>query len=202
MNVELFAFHFKQVELCLNVIAVVAEGAELPCEVIVVCDDHAAFAAGREVFALAEAEAADIADGSGFFALVDAAEALCAVFDNLEVVLLGDLHDRIHVGDDTVEVDNDNRFCAFCDEGLNRLGVNRVVRRNVREYGEGACLKRAEAGGDETVGGADDFVAGPMFIPARAVWRAHVPLATLIAFFTPSHFAHSFSNCIPILPVQ
>ena len=67
------------------------------------------------MFALAEAEAADSTDGTGFFAFVDTAEALCAVFHNIEIVLFGDFHDGIHISNHTVEVYYYDSFGAVGD---------------------------------------------------------------------------------------
>ena len=138
----------------------VAEAAALPREIVVVGDDHAAFAAGREVLALAEAEAADVADRTGGAALVDAAEALRAVFDDLQIVLLRDRHDRVHVGDDAVEVDHHDRLRALGDVPLDVGGIEGVVGGRVGEDRQRARLQHAEARRDEAVAGADHFVAG------------------------------------------
>ena len=75
MDVELLALHLKEVHLRANIVSVVAERAELPGQVVVIGDHHAAFAARGEVLALAEGEAPHVADGAGLLALVDAAEA-------------------------------------------------------------------------------------------------------------------------------
>ena len=158
VHVELLALHDEEVELRLDVVAVVTDGTDLPREVLVVADDHAAFAAGREVLGLAEREAADRTDGAGLLALVHAAEALRAVLDHEEVVLLRDLHDRIHVGDHAVEVDDDDGLRLLGDRGLDLLGIEEVVRPDVDEDGERTGLDGAEGGGDERIGGADDLV--------------------------------------------
>ena len=152
VDVELLALHLQEVELRLDVIAVVAHGADLPREVVVVAAHHAALAARREVLGLAEREAADRADRAGLLALVDAAEALRAVLDHVELVLLRDLHDRVHVGHHAVEVHDGDR-------GLDLLRVQQVVRADVDEDGQSPGLQRAEGRRDERVGRADDLVA-------------------------------------------
>ena len=158
VDVELLALHLEEVELRAHVIAVVAHRTALPGEVVVVAADHAAFAARREVLGLAEREAADRADRARLLALVLAAEALRAVLNHVEIVLLRNLHDRIHVRDHAVEVDDDDRLRALRDALLDLLRVEQVVRADVAEHRERARLQGAERGRDEGVGCADHLV--------------------------------------------
>ena len=159
VDVELLALHLQEVELRLDVIAVVAHRTDLPREIVVVAAHHAALAARREVLGLAEREAADRADRARLLPLVHTAEALRTILNHVELVLLRDLHDRIHVGDHAVEMDDDDRLRALRDERLNLLRIHEVVGARVAEDRERTRLHRAERGGDERVGRADHLIA-------------------------------------------
>ena len=160
VDVKLLAFHLEKVELGADVVAVIAHRADLPREIVVVAADHAAFAAGREMLGLAEREAGNRSEGAGLLPLVFAAEALGAVFDDRKLVLLGDLENRIHIRDDAVEVDDDDRLGAFGDGRFDLLRIDEVVGADVDEHRKRARLQRAEGRGDERIGSADHFVAG------------------------------------------
>src|SRR5439155_22611768 len=53
---------------------------------------------GVDVFVVVETVDADVCDGAGIAAPVAGCRRLGAVFDNLEVVLTRDGHDRVHLG--------------------------------------------------------------------------------------------------------
>ena len=75
-------------------------------------------------------------------------------------MLFGDLHDRIHVGNGAVEVNDDDRFGAFVDEGFDFLRIHGMGSIHIAEHGQSAGLQGTEAGSNKTVGGADHFIAG------------------------------------------
>ncbi len=62
-----------------------------------------------------------MADGSDLFAVEGGANSLGTVLDHLQVMLLGDLHNFIHLADVTIEVHHNNTLCALCDLLLNGL---------------------------------------------------------------------------------
>ena len=78
----------QQVQPLLDVVAVVAEAAGLPGQVLVVGGDHAAFAAGGEGLVLAEAARRHVAERAGLLALVRAAEGLGVVLDHERLCFL------------------------------------------------------------------------------------------------------------------
>ena len=54
------------------------------------------------MLALAEGEATDVADRARLLSFINTAEALRAVFDDLQAMLAGDFHNRIHIGHNAV----------------------------------------------------------------------------------------------------
>lgn len=112
MNVREFLLQSQHAHSLFNVIAVIAEGLALPAEGFVIDNDHTAFAASCEVFALAEAVASNVAHQADLGALVLAADALCTVLNDLEVVLLGNFQDGPHVGYYAVQVNHNDAFGA------------------------------------------------------------------------------------------
>ena len=63
----------------------------MPAKILVVSDYHSAFTARCKVLALAEAETSYVAYHADFFTFERSSEALCAVFNDLQVVFLCDL---------------------------------------------------------------------------------------------------------------
>ena len=160
VDVKLFAFHFQKIEFGFDIITVVAERTAFPSEIFVIGNDHTAFATGGEVFALAETEASDSTDGTGFFAFVNTAEALGAVFNHIEVVFFGNFKDGIHVGDNTIEVNDDDRFGTLSDRIFDFARIDQVIGAAVNEYRQSTGLQSAETGSNKTVGSTDDFITG------------------------------------------
>ena len=162
VDVGQLLLQLEQVEPLLHVVAVVAEAARQPGQVLVVGGDHAAFAAGGEGLVLAEAAAGDVAQRAGLLALVDAAEGLGVVLDDEQLVLLGEGVDRVHVAHVAVEVHRHDGLGALVDQLLGRLDAEAVVVEvHVGEARDGAGLHDGEAGGDEGVAGHDHLVARP-----------------------------------------
>ena len=64
-----------------------------------------------KVFPWKETEARHVAEGSDSLAFIHGAMGLGAVFHDLEIVLLCQCQDRIHVCRLSVEVHRDNGFC-------------------------------------------------------------------------------------------
>ncbi len=79
---------------------------------------RAALAIGSEILARVEAEAADIADRSGAAALVFGSMGLSCILDHDEPVATGDLHDRIHIGHQPVQMHRHDRLRARRDRGF------------------------------------------------------------------------------------
>jgi hypothetical protein len=88
--------------------------------------DSAAFAAGPEVLAGIEAEAAEVAARAGPEAiLVSRAVCLGGVLDHHQAVGAGDGADGAHVGQPAVQMHGDDRLGARCDGRLQLGGIHR-----------------------------------------------------------------------------
>lgn len=141
-----------------------AVGAQHPREVghlVVVGDEQAAVTERAEVLAGEEGVRADVTDGAGLLAFVAGAEGLGAVFDDQQVVFLGDGHDFVHGAGVAVQVDGHDGAGAGRDLFADAFRVDVVrVWVDVREDGCGADGADAFGGGEEGEGCGDDLVAG------------------------------------------
>ena len=75
---------------------------------------YAPVAVASQVLARVEAETPYIADGPDLIALMLRSVSLAGVFDNLQTMLPGDLHDRIHVRRLPVQMHWNDGLCLFC----------------------------------------------------------------------------------------
>ena len=122
--------------------------------------DHAAVAEGAEVLRREKAEAAEVSDGAGAAPLVLRADRLRAVLDHVQVVPLGDRHNRIHVGHLSVQVHGHDHLGFRCDRGLDQAWLDVVaVWIDVHEHRHCAHPVDAAARGEEGVRRGDDFIA-------------------------------------------
>ena len=90
-------------------------------DLFVIGDDHAAFAGGH-MLALLKAKAADVADRAGVFLAAFGEKCLRRIFDNGQIMLFREGHDRCHDAWIAEKMRDDDRFCAFADFCLNGLG--------------------------------------------------------------------------------
>ena len=85
---------------------------------------------------------------------------MAGVFDDVEVVLLGDGHDGVHVGHLAKEVDGDDGFGFGGDGGGDEVGVDVVgFGVDIDEDGFGTDASDAACGGEEGEWCGDDFIA-------------------------------------------
>ena len=125
----------------------------------VVRDEQAAFAGGH-AFVLVEGECGAVAERSGLLAFVEGVVGLRGIFDDLEIVLLGDFADGIHVAAETMEMDAENGFCSRCDSGFDFGGVDQEgFRIDIDEDRNGHVVDDARRTGRPCVGSDDDLVA-------------------------------------------
>ena len=108
---------------------------------------------------LAEAEAADIADGTDRAAVILAADGLRAVLNDVEVVLAGNLHDAAHIAYNAVEMHDNDALGALSDLALNVIWVDGGAFVNVTEDRNRARLHNGERRSNERIGGNNHFVA-------------------------------------------
>jgi len=124
--------------------------------------EHAAFASGK-VFIGEEGEAADLTPGAEGFTLQAGSRAMGGVFDDVQVVLLGNLADGGHIAGVAGVVHDDDGFGARGDAGFYGCGGDGEVigAGDVGEGYTGTSVEDGVGGGDEGEGGDDDFIAGP-----------------------------------------
>jgi len=153
-------FQGQHIHSGFDVVAMVAERAAFPAKVFVHGQNHAALTSGGKMLGLAEAEAADIADGADGAAVIFAADGLRTVLDNIEVMLLRNVHDAAHITDDTVQMHDDDALGAVGDLALNIIRVNGVVGGHVAENGDRTGLHDGIGGRDEGIRRDEHLVAG------------------------------------------
>src|SRR5690606_33675557 len=95
-----------------TVLAPVAQPAHPGREGGIACDGTAPFAAGAQVLARIETEAAYGTERAGTASLPCRAMRLGRVLDDRDAVLRCDRHDGVHVGHAAVQVDGDDRSRA------------------------------------------------------------------------------------------
>ncbi len=101
-----------------------------------------------------------MADRAGAAAFEFGADRLGGVLDNHELMLLGDLHQGVHVGHLAVEVHGHDGARAGGDFCLDLRHVQVVGGGiNIHEDGRGADARDGAGGGEEGVGRGDDLVA-------------------------------------------
>ena len=160
MDVRQLLFQFQQVQPFFNVITVIAETACFPGQLFVIRGEHAPFAAGGEGFVLAKTARRQMADRARLAALVGTAKRLGVVFDDDQIVLLRQLHDRVHVTDVPVKVDRNDRLGSRGDELFDRLDADAVVVDvDVGESRDRPGLDDGKAGRDEGIAGNDHLIA-------------------------------------------
>src|SRR6266446_3134632 len=123
--------------------------------------DHARIATRAQILGWVKTKASDVAQRTGTPALVACANGLRAVFDHLQVLLAREVHDRVHVRSQTVEVNDDDGASARSHAARNLRRVDVVsVGMNVREDRFRSQRAHGAARGDKGERRENDFVAG------------------------------------------
>lgn len=141
--------------------AEVVEGIAAIHQLLIMSEDGPSLAAG-EGFPVPEAEAAQVPEGPDFAAFPLAAVGLAGVFDDLEVVLLRDGVDAVHVADAADDVDRQNGDGVPGDLGrdLGRVDLP-GLRIDVHEDRPGIGKQNGMDTRYEGVRCGDDFIPRP-----------------------------------------
>ena len=140
--------------------AMVTQTAHGLFDVGTIGNEGAAVAEGAEVFLDDEAGADGIAELALFETIAVGVDGLGVVFHNPEFVLLSDGADGLHISTMAVEVHGDDADGARGDGGFDLRGVDVVGDRvGIDEDGLAPSNPDGLSGGEEGVGGGDDFVA-------------------------------------------
>ncbi len=152
--------------------AVRAQQFEPGSDLIRMGGEHAALS-GSQVFVGEEGEAADITPGAEGFALQCRTRTMRCIFDDVQVVLPGNLEDGRHVAGIAGVVHDDDGFGARGDVsadglrgdgevvGAGDVGEDHVGAGDVGEDHAGAGVQDGVGGGDEAQRGDDDFISRP-----------------------------------------
>ena len=122
---------------------------------------RSAFSAGSKVLARVEAEAAHLADAARAAALILRAVRLCRVLDHHQPVPARDIHDGVHVGRLSEEVNRHDRPGARRNGCLDPRDIDIERRRiDIHEDRPGAGIDDGGRGGYEGEWRRDYFVPG------------------------------------------
>ena len=147
-------------------LAVVGDHPGYCCEVIVVGDDGAAVAVASEIFGGEKGCASEVSHGTCFSGGtvgegIVGADGLCVVFDDEEVVLLGQGEDGFHIGALSEQVHGYDGFGSRGDMGFDEFcGDVEGMWIHVGHDGDEAQESDDFRGCDVGECGYDDFVAG------------------------------------------
>ena len=138
----------------------VAEALEQRAEVFVAGGDYAAIAGG-DLLGLLEREASDVADGADGLVAIAGTPGLSAIFDQDELVLVGDDLQLFESRRIAGQVDGDDRLGLRSDSLLDIRGIEVVrVVAEVGSYRDDLLVKHADHGADVGDASGDHFVTG------------------------------------------
>ncbi len=138
---------------------VVAEDDRALVDLLVVGAEHASLGGGQRL-AGHQRHRGDLGDRAGQPALVERSVRVGDVLDDRHASLLGDGHQRVHVGRVAREVNGDDRLRARGDLAAHVLGVDAEgVRLDVGEDDGAAEAQDGDRGGPVGDGRADDLIA-------------------------------------------
>src|SRR5262249_54314586 len=122
--------------------------------------EHAAFTARAYDLVLAERECCRIAKGPHRSSLVRSPVRLGAIFDDDQLLLAGEIDNRVQIAGPATEMDRDDRFRARRQNGLDRVrrdslayGVDVGEDWNRAAHNSGTCRR------DESSRGNNDFIS-------------------------------------------
>ena len=143
-------------------LAIIAQFAQLRRQGIVIRDHSAAIAVRAHIFGRVEAERAQMTDGPDLLPAVFGAVRLGAIFDQQQVMLVGEGLQGIHISRAAIQMHNQDGAAAFADGVTSARRIQREASPvDIGEHGNGA---RAFDGGDAGHGrmrNGDNFVARP-----------------------------------------
>ena len=176
--------------------AVVLHGVAFVHQLFVIADDRAAFSAGN-CLARLEAEAAQVTNGAQLFPAIHGQMCLAGIFDHLELVLLGDLHDAVHIAGLAHHVHGHDGLGVFGDPFFHVVGVDLIrLRVQVGQHRQGpGGQDRGDCAG-VGIGRGDDLVARPASTEVCNDW---VPEPVHTQILAPS-MAANFRSKLATVP--
>ncbi len=141
------------------VVAVVMVPVGTVIELFAVRDHHAALT-GRHGLVVIEAQDPHIAEGPQLFPAEAPAGALGIVLEDLQVVLLRDLHDLVDPRGRAAHVNGDDGLRAGREPFFDAVGVQVEALVDIADNGNGPRLQDGLVGGDEGEGRHDHLVPG------------------------------------------
>ena len=169
----------------------------------VVGDERAAVAERAEVLLDDEAGRGGVAELADPEPVAGGVDRLRVVFDHAQLVLVGDLPDRRHVGALAVEVDRDDGLGLRRDRRFDLRRVDAFVfGSQSTNTAVAPAIQMASAVAKNVLGWVMTSSPGPMPRAINASQIASVPLPTPMACDVPWKAASSCSNCLSIGPAR
>lgn len=147
----------------------VADQAQLFVHLVVVSNDDASVAPDIQVLQRMQGKASCDTPGPRPLAVGFRKNALTGILNDRQVVLLGDLHQRRHIGDLAGQLYRHDRFGVFGDRGFDLTDVHAKAVVAIDQHRRRADFVDSADGGNEGVGGGDHFVAESN--AERAQWK-------------------------------
>src|SRR6185437_1176594 len=104
---------------------VVAPQADTVSQLVVIGGYSSAFSTGAEIFTRIKAEAAGCTECACLSSLILRTVGLTGVFNNRNAITIGDIENRIYVGNLPIKINRNNRGGLLCNHCLKQSGVHR-----------------------------------------------------------------------------
>ena len=128
---------------------------------LVVCHQHGAVARAAQGLEGREAEHGDIGESARWQAVIHSAGGQRRVFNDLELVAVGQSAQGFDIGRVPVQVDRQDGARSLADLRFNRRDVHGVVGfQHIAEHGPSAAEADGAGGGNVGIADGDDLVAG------------------------------------------
>ena len=145
----------------LLVVALVVQVSQGAVVVFLVVSDQDAQLTAGEALAAHQRHAGDVAEGTQLLALVHTALGVGNILDDLQIVLLGEGHDGIHVSGIAAVMHHDDSLGPGAEAALQVVGVQiHGVGLHIGKYHGSAQVLGGQAAGPVGLGGADDLITG------------------------------------------
>src|SRR5689334_9393181 len=105
----------------------IAEAASFPREVFIIGGDHATLTASSEGLILAETSSRHVSERPCLLPLVGTSKCLGVVLNHVQIVLLREGVEFVHIANIAVKMHRDNRFGSRRYQSLRRFDANAMI---------------------------------------------------------------------------
>jgi len=131
-----------------------------PKSLVIGCQ-HTAFATGGHDLVLAEREGRNITQRPDRPSFVGCPMTLCTIFNDLEIILTGQIKNRVHVARPASQMNTDNCFGTGSYASSDSISCNVLADRiHICQHRDSASHDDATGRGDECTTGCDDLIPG------------------------------------------